>query len=84
MSGRRRPERGKSTLVDTRQKVRLGWLVVSDMLDRQGQPELAASVRRFVDNMGTPVTEKERMSAQLIQHIQQNRHRHMDREELSR
>ncbi len=84
MSGRRRHEPGKSTLVDTRQKVRLGWLAVSDVLVRQGQPELAASVRHFVDNMGTPVTEKERMSAQLIQHIQQNRHRHMDRQALSR
>jgi hypothetical protein len=83
-SGRRRHEPGKSTLVDTRQKVRLGWLAVSDMLDRQGQPELAASVRRYVDNMETPVTEKERMSAQLIQRIQQNRHRHKDREALSR
>ena len=84
VSGRRRPEPGNATLVNTRKEVRLGWLAVSDVLVRQGQPELAASVRRYVDNMGTPVTEKEQMTAHLTQHIQQTRHRHMDREALSR
>jgi hypothetical protein len=83
-SARRPPEPGKATLLYTRKEVRLGWLAVSDVLARQGQPELAASVRRFVDNMGTPVTEKEQLTAHLTQHIQQTRHRRMDREGLSR
>ena len=82
-SGRRRPEPDKATLVNMRKEVRLGWRTVSDVLVRQGQPELAASVRRLVDNMGTPVTEKEQMTADLTQHIQQTRHCHMDREALS-
>ena len=84
VSGRRSLEPGKTTLVKTRKEVLRGWLAVSDMLDRQGQPELAASARRFVDSMRMPRTDREQMTADLIQHIQETRHRRMDREVLSR
>lgn len=84
VSGRRRHEPGKATLVDTRKEVRLGWLAVSDVLVRQGRPELAVSVRRFVDNMQTPRTDREQMTADFIQYIQKTRARHIDREALSR
>lgn len=83
-SGRRPLEPGKATLVETRKEVLRGWLAVSDMLDRQGQPELSASARRFVDSTQAPRTDREQMTADLIQHIQQARHRRMDREVLSR
>jgi len=71
-------------LVKTRKEVLRGWLAVSDMLDRQGQPKLAASARRFVDSMRMPRTDREQMTADLIQHIRETRHRRMDREVLSR
>jgi Relaxase/Mobilisation nuclease domain len=64
--GRLRIEAGRASLVSTRNEVRRAWLAVGDILVRQQQPELAAHVRRFSDEMPPPQTEKEWLAARLV------------------
>lgn len=63
--GKLRIEPGKAGLINTRTKVRRAWLAIGDILIREGQPELATHVRKFVDQMAPPLTEKERLAAKL-------------------
>jgi hypothetical protein len=65
--GKLRIEPGKASLVHTRNEVRRAWLAVGDILIRQRQPELAAHVSRFSDEMPPPQTEKERLAAGLVE-----------------
>jgi hypothetical protein len=58
-------------LRNTRDAVTRGWDAVAQMLDRQGEPETAALVRRFVQRMPAPRTENEQ---QLLDRLQA-RHR---------
>jgi hypothetical protein len=73
--GKLRIEPGKASLVNTRNEVRRAWLAVSDILIRQRQPELAAHVRRFSDEMPLPQTEKERLAAGLVARTREARAR---------
>jgi hypothetical protein len=50
-------ESGKKKLLRTREEVRRGWLAVSDELTRQGHGEIAAQVRRYVEQMPRPLTD---------------------------
>ena len=52
-------EIGKASLVSTRNELRRAWLAVGDILIQQRQPELAALVKRFSDEMPPPRTERE-------------------------
>jgi hypothetical protein len=65
LEGVLRPEPGKSKLVETRSEIERGWGRVSDILVGQGQPELAAQVRQFVDHMPAALTEKEWLAERL-------------------
>jgi hypothetical protein len=60
-------EPGREQLVTTRKEVVRGWAAVSEILVAQGQPELATQVKRFVDAMPPPLTEKEQLAAQILQ-----------------
>lgn len=60
-----RPEPGKRILLDTRKAVLDGWRGLAELLERDGNPELARTVRRFADTMPPPLTEKERMAHQI-------------------
>ena len=60
-------ESGKSKLVSTRRNVEDGWHAISDILVQQGLTQLASKVRRFVDQMAPPRTEKEQIAAILRQ-----------------
>lgn len=75
--GKLRIEPGKADLRETHEEVQRRWLAVGDILIRQRQPELAAHVRRFSDEMPLPRTEKEHIAAQLLRHerVQQIGHR---------
>jgi hypothetical protein len=64
-NGNIRAEPGKAKLLQTRQDVEHGWRTVSQILEREGQPALAAEVNRFVERMPAPRTEKERIAEQL-------------------
>jgi hypothetical protein len=63
--GKLQIEPGKASLVGTRNEVQRAWLSVGDILIRQQQPELAAHVRGFSDEMPPPLTEKEWIAARL-------------------
>jgi hypothetical protein len=58
------PEAGKATLLATRKSVLEGWRSVSDRL-RDGYPELAEQVRKFVERMPPVRTEKELLMDKL-------------------
>jgi hypothetical protein len=65
--GTLRIESGKASLVDTRNAVRSAWLAVGATLIRQGQPNLAAHVRQFTDQMAPPMTEKEWVATRIAE-----------------
>jgi type IV secretory pathway VirD2 relaxase len=65
--GKLRIEPGKVSLVSTRNEVQRAWLAVGDILIRERQPELAAHVRRFSEQMPPPTTEKELIAARLTE-----------------
>ncbi len=62
-------EPGKRKIRLTRRIVESGWLAAAEILERQGQPELAGRVRRFLLAMSPPRTEKEQNAAVLINRI---------------
>jgi hypothetical protein len=56
-----RVENAKATLMRSRSEVRRTWLAVGEILNRQGQFELATHIERFLDTMPPPRTEKEQI-----------------------
>ena len=58
-------EEGKNRLRATRDAIERGWLAASAILAAQGDSELAADVRRFVQRMPPPRTEREELAAAL-------------------
>lgn len=60
-------EPGKRKLVETHEAVRRAWWTVSEILVRDRQPELAAQVRRFADEMPAAMTEREWLAAKLLE-----------------
>lgn len=66
-NGKLRSESGKVTLVSTRNEVRRAWLAIGDILVQEQQPELAAHAKRFADQIPSPLTEKERVAAVLVE-----------------
>jgi hypothetical protein len=73
--GKLQIEPAKASLVGTRKEVRLAWLAVSDILIRERQPELAARVRRFSEEMPPPQSEKEWFAARLVERTREPRAR---------
>jgi hypothetical protein len=72
-NGRFRVEAGKSKLVKTRKEVERGWRAVSEVLAREGQPELASQVERFVNEMSPPRTENEQLAIALLDRTRESR-----------
>jgi len=66
MKGGVAPEAGRQTLVETRRRVEAGWRGASDILNRQGDFELEAEVKRFISAMPPPRTQKEWMAEFII------------------
>jgi hypothetical protein len=67
LTGRLRVEPGKSALTETRRAVERDWRPTINILQTQGRSDLAAEVRRFVEQMPPPMTEKERLAHALLQ-----------------
>jgi len=59
-------EPGKATLRETRRTVHEGWRAVSDILVSEGQPQLAAQVQRFAQEMRPPLTEREQIADAVL------------------
>ena len=73
LKGNIRVEAGKSQLVQTRKEVERGWRAVSEILVREGQPELASQVERFVNLMPAPRTENEQIAVSLLERTRKPR-----------
>jgi hypothetical protein len=71
VEGKLQVESGKAKLIRTRKEVRLGWLAVSDTLTQQGHPEIAAQIKRYVEQMPKPLTEKEYIATKLLEHARE-------------
>jgi hypothetical protein len=63
--GALKPGPGGAQLLDTRREVVRGWEAMAQHLDSQGQRELAAQVRGFVERMPPPSTEKQWIAGEL-------------------
>lgn len=69
LAQRRLPvEPGKARMIETRRNVEQGWRAVAELLHRQGERHLAESVSHFVEAMRLPLTEREAMVEQLLEH----------------
>jgi Relaxase/Mobilisation nuclease domain len=73
VKGKLQVESGKAKLLRTREEVRRGWLAVRDELTRQGHSEAAAQVRRYVEQMPSPLTEKEYFATKLLERAREPR-----------
>jgi Relaxase/Mobilisation nuclease domain len=73
VNGKLQVESGNAKLIRTRQQVRRGWQAVSDELTRQGHGEIAAQVRRYMEQMPRPLTEKEYIATTLLEHAREPR-----------
>ena len=71
VQGKLQVESGKAKLIRTRQQVRRAWMTLSDTLTRQGHPEIAAQVKRYVEQMPKPLTEKEYIATKLLEHARE-------------
>lgn len=69
--GNLRPEPGKRVLLQTRKEVERGWHALSEVLNREGQRELGAGVRQFVEAMPLPRTDKEQIARALLHRVLQ-------------
>ena len=78
VKGKLQVESGKAKLTRTRQEVRRGWQAVSDALTRQGHPEIAAQVGRYIVEMPKPLTEKEYIATRLLERARESRVREME------
>lgn len=64
---------GQRVLLQTRRAVLEGWRGLAQILERDGDPQLAGAVRRFAETMPPPLTEKEEMVRKLGEHLRTGR-----------
>lgn len=69
LKGKIRVDAGRRTLMATRTAVDDGWGVAADSLSEAGYRDLAEEVRRFVKEMPSVSTERERVAAKLLQEL---------------
>jgi hypothetical protein len=63
---RNQPEPGRAQLVATRRTVEQGWYAVHYVLEREGYLDVARDIRRFLAQMQPPLTERERITLDVI------------------
>ena len=71
--GELKPQIGQRGLLETRRSVLDGWHGLADILERDGEPQLAGAVRRFAEAMPPPLTEKEMLARHLKAHLRSHR-----------
>ena len=62
-----------SRLAETRKAVVAGWIGVAATLDAQGEITLAGDVRYFAKHLPPVLTDRERLAAAFVQHMQRKR-----------
>lgn len=75
LKGNVRAQPGKIKLVETRKAVEGGWRSIATLLTKDGHPDLANDVRRFVDRMPAAKTEREQTAAELMERARELRAR---------
>lgn len=65
-SGRLRVESGLEQLLSTRRKVEAGWRALAHRVSKEGWPELADDIRRYVEHMPLLRTEKEHLAHEWL------------------
>ena len=78
MRGKLQVESGKAKLIRTRHEVRRAWLAMSEMLTRQGYPQIAAQVKQYVQQTPKPLTEKEYIATRLLERAREPKTREME------
>lgn len=68
-TGRFKPGPGQRVLLETRREVLDGWHGLADLLERDGNPQLAGTVRRFAETMPPPLTEREIVASQIRSYL---------------
>jgi len=71
LRGRSRVEPYKSKLIETRKQIESGWRATGEILAAQGEPDLAAQIRRFIHQMARPSTDREAIAAGLASRVRQ-------------
>jgi Relaxase/Mobilisation nuclease domain len=66
-------DRAHSRLAETRKAVVAGWMGVAATLDAQGEISLAGDVRYFAKHLPPVLTDRERLAAAFVQHMQRQR-----------
>jgi predicted DNA-binding protein len=61
-----------SRLAETRKAVVVGWMGVAAALDVQGEISLAGDVRYFAKHLPPVLTDRERLAAAFIRHLQRH------------
>jgi hypothetical protein len=79
--GNVRAESGERTLAETRRRVESGWQNLAINLTKDGNPDLAFEVQRFVDRMPPALTEREIIAQELRQRLRdpRSRYKHLTR-----
>lgn len=72
-------EPGKRTLVETRHQVESGWNSIANKLAKDGHPDLARDVQRFIDRMPPARTDRELIADNLLQRARGPRVQDQDR-----
>ena len=72
LNGNKRVESGKRTIVDTRRQVESGWQTLGDNLAKVGSRDLAREVQQFVARMPPPRTEKELITARMLERTREH------------
>lgn len=67
----RDPAHGK--LLETRKAVVAGWIKIAATLDAQGEIVLAGDVRYFAEHLPPVLTDRERLAADFIRHVNASR-----------
>jgi hypothetical protein len=68
-----RVEASKRKLVETRKAVEDGWRSVASHLTKDGHHDLATDIRRFVDRMPPPQTDRELIARELFERTRDSR-----------
>jgi hypothetical protein len=60
-------------LIGTRKAIIASWTQIADVLDAQGEVDLAGEVRYFADHLPAVLTDKERLAVDFIRHRERRR-----------
>jgi hypothetical protein len=59
-------------LIETRRAVVKHWMTIADVLETQGEVELAGDVRHFAQNLPPVLTRNEHLAKRFVEHVRTN------------